>query len=257
LIIASYNGYPRIVELLLEEGAEVNVRDNSGGTALTHANSREIEEVLKAAGAEVESQEQSGPKEAVGDPSGSEPRTVDASGGMPILAPEFRYDAATESIALSGGDLRNKVFKFRDDFQMLLIAKVETPSSSSVVLLIANYSELYFDNEFVIFAGDSRIILEGGPFAGVSIECRAGESPVVGASIELRRKDGSLLANNECDSEGGATFDLTKISERVFVVEAIHPGTGARIRQLLIVPIVTASNKGLIAIYNNYVLHFD
>ena len=52
LIVASAQGHEEIVKYLLKEGAKVNLRENiSDGTALKHAKTKKIKELLKAAGA--------------------------------------------------------------------------------------------------------------------------------------------------------------------------------------------------------------
>ena len=51
LIIASREGHEAIVQILLDKGAEVNVRKNGGRTALKFAKAQKIKTLLKAAGA--------------------------------------------------------------------------------------------------------------------------------------------------------------------------------------------------------------
>jgi len=51
LIIASREGHEAIVQILLDKGAEVNVRENGGRTALKFAKTQKIKTLLKAAGA--------------------------------------------------------------------------------------------------------------------------------------------------------------------------------------------------------------
>ncbi len=51
LIIASQEGHEPIVQILLDKGAEVNVRENGGRTALKFAKTQKIKTLLKAAGA--------------------------------------------------------------------------------------------------------------------------------------------------------------------------------------------------------------
>jgi len=51
LIIASQEGHEPIVQISLDKGAEVNVRENGGRTALKFAKTQKIKTLLKAAGA--------------------------------------------------------------------------------------------------------------------------------------------------------------------------------------------------------------
>ena len=48
---ASQEGHEAIVQILLAKGAEVNVRENGGGTALKYAETQKIKKLLKASGA--------------------------------------------------------------------------------------------------------------------------------------------------------------------------------------------------------------
>jgi len=47
---ACQNGHNEIVKVLLDNGAKVNLRENKGGTALKHAKTKKIRELLKLAG---------------------------------------------------------------------------------------------------------------------------------------------------------------------------------------------------------------
>ena len=51
LIIAANQGHEGIVKALLAEGANVELRENGGGTALKHAKTQQIKQLLRAAGA--------------------------------------------------------------------------------------------------------------------------------------------------------------------------------------------------------------
>ncbi len=51
LFIAAYHGHQGIVKALLAEGANVELRENGGGTALKHAKTQQIKQLLRAAGA--------------------------------------------------------------------------------------------------------------------------------------------------------------------------------------------------------------
>ena len=51
LFIASNKGHQGIVKALLAPGANVNLRENGGGTALKYRKTEEIKQLLKAAGA--------------------------------------------------------------------------------------------------------------------------------------------------------------------------------------------------------------
>ena len=51
LIIASYHGRWVVVRALLAKGAIVDLRENRGGTALKHAKTKQIKQLLRAAGA--------------------------------------------------------------------------------------------------------------------------------------------------------------------------------------------------------------
>ena len=48
---ASYNGHLKIVKFLIENGADINIKNNDGKTALDLAKTEEIKKVLRKAGA--------------------------------------------------------------------------------------------------------------------------------------------------------------------------------------------------------------
>ena len=51
LFIAAYQGHEGIVKALLANGSNVELRENRGGTALKHAKTQQIKQLLRAAGA--------------------------------------------------------------------------------------------------------------------------------------------------------------------------------------------------------------
>ena len=114
-----------------------------------------------------------------------------------------------------------------------------------VALSLGTQMKAYIDSKHMVYVGELRTVSTNGPFIEFDLTCESGGQPLVGAEIEVVRRDGST-DRAKADERGAARLTLTKAQQGAVRLRTSHPRLSATRGIRIATPIVSAQRGAVV-----------